>query len=201
MGYRDELIRRLKAEGAWEQLRENDRIWIESISDDVAREYMAFQDQIEIRDPAAVGTVMHRVTRILHELFRHSVFETNDEGVIELSSIGGTLAAVIAELQAVGVSEDEIGEAFATLKVATIDRYRNGDLEGVSSLFLGKLVEYDDDNELKISPIGTKLNLLLRALQAALLTDQEIEEDFCKLNSLVVILFSAYHGGKSSSES
>jgi hypothetical protein len=185
MSYVASLIERLTASGHWEQMPVEDQAKFRGMSDDEARRLMVVYDELDMGDPAMVRRISQAATDALFGLFDRALFAFQ-EGRMLFTPIGEMLSSIVAELQAAGVDCLKIGDDFGKVRVALIDRLRNSDAESASGVFLGKLVEYDEQRRLRPSPIGESLNRLVRALQAKGIRDAEIDAGFDELNPIVV---------------
>jgi hypothetical protein len=190
MSYLASLIERLKAGGSWEQMPAEDRAGFQGLSEDDARRLLVLYDELDMADPELARRMQEEATDALFGAFRQKLLAIEGERVL-FTPIGELLASVVAELQAAGVDCTMIGAGFGKARVSLFDELRNGDIKSAAGVFMGKLVEYDDQRRLRTSPIGEKLNRFVRALQAEGIPDAEIEAGFDLLNPIVLEYFVA----------
>jgi hypothetical protein len=108
MGYRDDLIDRLREEGIWDQLTAEQQRRFESLSDDQARKMMVMDDQWGLGDQQAIqalGTVS--LVQAL-TAFRGVLVERQGEHLGQLSQAGKLLAQFFLELKRLGLSADDV---------------------------------------------------------------------------------------------
>lgn len=193
MSYLASLIERLKSKGNWEQMPAEDRAGFEGLSEDDARRLLVLYDELDMADPELARRMQEEATDALFGAFSHKLLAIEGERVL-FSPIGELLASAVAEFRAAGLDCTLIGAGFHKSRVSLFDRLRNGDIESAAGIFMGMLVEYDEQRRLRISPIGEKLNRFVRALQAEGIPDAEIDAGFDLLNPVVLEYFVAACG-------
>jgi hypothetical protein len=115
MGYRDELIERLRDAGAWEGLTVQEQRRFQDLTDDQARQLMVMDDAWEMGDDDAVQ-VMGVVSLVrMMTSFKGALVEHEGERKGRLSQAGALLAEFFLQLQKRGLSPDEIDQGLREL--------------------------------------------------------------------------------------
>jgi len=113
--YRDELIRRLQQEGAWQCMTESNRSRFENISEGQARGIMVLEDQWTIGEQDAVNTLgLFSLVKMIQS-FRGALVELDGEDIGKLSKAGRLLAEFIIELSNKGVASRDVDEGLQKL--------------------------------------------------------------------------------------
>ena len=108
MGYRDDMIQRLKQAGIWDQLTGEQRQRFEGLTDEQARQILVMDDQWEMGEERAIEIFgLLSLVRVIR-LFKGALVETQGERIGKLSKAGQLLAEFFLELRQRGLSADEI---------------------------------------------------------------------------------------------
>jgi hypothetical protein len=121
VSYRDELIRRLQQTGTWDQLTEQGQKDIEDLTDDECRRVMATADEWDMGieqdiEPMTVLLLVQLATSFEGILVEH---EGGRKG--HLSKAGRMLAEFFQEVQASGLSSEEVTDGLRKLSPAAIE--------------------------------------------------------------------------------
>jgi hypothetical protein len=114
MGYRDDLIERLKADGVWSQMNEEEHAEYEVLSDDHARRFMTMGDNLDMGDTSDLDEATIRALNVVPSLFRGALFQL-DGADARLTTAGRHLGDLIDELRRLGMEDLEIGLSFEKL--------------------------------------------------------------------------------------
>ena len=132
MSYRDELIRRLKQATTWDRLSRQGQQDIENLTDDECRRIMTMADEWDmgieqVNEPMTVLLLVQLTTSFEGMLVEH---EGSRKG--QLSKAGRILAEFFQEVQASGLSSDEVADGLRKLSppaIATLITVYKDDLE------------------------------------------------------------------------
>jgi hypothetical protein len=120
VSYRDELIRRLQETGTWDQLTKQGQQDIENLTDNECGRVMATADECdmgieEVVEPMTVLLLVQLATSFEGILVEH-------EGSIrgQLSKAGRMLAEFFQEVQASGLSSEEVADGLRKLSPPAI---------------------------------------------------------------------------------
>ena len=121
MSYLNELIRRMQETGTWGQLTEQGRKDIENLTDDDCRRVMSTADEWDmgieqVIEPMTVLLLVQLATSFDGILVEH---EGSRKG--QLSKAGRMLAEFFQEVQASGLSSDEVADGLRKLSPPAIE--------------------------------------------------------------------------------
>ncbi len=108
MGYRDDLIGRLKHARLWDRIALEEQRRFEHLTDDQARQIMVMEDQWDLGDREAVELLGLVSLGQMIALFRGSLIETKGDDIGKLSKAGRLLAEFFLELTENGLSSDDV---------------------------------------------------------------------------------------------
>jgi hypothetical protein len=133
MGYREDLIQRLRRDGWWDQLSIEHQRRFQNLTDDQARQLMVVDDQWEMGDEEAVKMFGLMSLVQVFSLFKGVLVERRGEGFGKLSETGKLFAEFFLQLRQHGLSPDEIDEGLQKLNpmviAALIAAYKGPALE------------------------------------------------------------------------
>ena len=115
MGYREDLIQRLKNNGHWDQLTGEQQGEYESLSNEQARQLMVKIDQWDMGDEKTVQDLSFFSLARMVASFKGALFELGGPNKAELSQAGRLLAQFFLELREHGLSADEVDEGLREL--------------------------------------------------------------------------------------
>lgn len=120
MGYKDDLIQRLQVDGTWGQLDEATRNGMQQFDDEQARNYMVKLDGWDMNEPEVVGELATASLWRSIAAFGGSLHSRDESGSPALSEAGILLAQFFREVQAAGLSLDEIADGLKQFDGLTI---------------------------------------------------------------------------------
>jgi len=115
VSYRDELIRRLQQTRTWDQLTRQGQQDIENLTDDECRRVMATADEWDMGIEQVIEPMTVLLLVQLTTLFEGILVEHEGDRKGQLSRAGRMLAEFFQEVQATGLSADEISEGLRRL--------------------------------------------------------------------------------------
>ncbi len=119
MGYRDDLIQRLKDEGLWDAMTDEQRQVYERINDERAGRLMSTLDWLAIGDSETTRKVgvglLNEAFGVLLGTFQGALLELDGERAGTLSRAGILLSEFVAELMDRGLDEGTIATEFPKL--------------------------------------------------------------------------------------
>lgn len=121
MSYRDELIRRLQQTGTWDQLTGQGRKDVENLTDDECRRVMATADEWDMGIEQAIEPMTVLLLVQLATSFGGVLVEHEGDRKGQLSKAGRMLAEFFHEVQASGLSSDEVAEGLRKLTPPAIE--------------------------------------------------------------------------------
>jgi hypothetical protein len=123
MGYRDDLIARVKAQGIWSKLTGEQQAKYLDMSDEQAGSLMAMADSFDMRDEATMQQIIVASMNRFLTLFDGALVEATDQGWARLSTAGLRFAEFIAALKETGLTEVQMEAGlreFDTFMLATL---------------------------------------------------------------------------------
>jgi hypothetical protein len=115
MGYRDELVRRLKHDGSWAAMTAQSQSRFANLSDEQARHMMVLEDQWNLGETGAVNLVgLMSIVRLIQS-FKGALVETDGENIGSLAKAGKLLAEFVIELSDKGMSAEEVEKGLSHL--------------------------------------------------------------------------------------
>lgn len=120
MGYRDDLIQRMRQDGEWNQLTRDAQAQVQRYTDEQARSFMVLWDEWHMRDPEAQRKVGKAALYDLVGLFKMNLVQTASVDKPRLSRAGRLLADLVSELQSRGLTLTEIESGFKSLHLFAI---------------------------------------------------------------------------------
>jgi hypothetical protein len=115
MSYRDELIRRLEAQGAWGLMTAQIQGRFRELSEDQARQIMVLEDQWTFGEPDTVHLIgLISLVRMIQS-FRGALVELQGDHGGRLTRAGRLLAEFLRELSDRGLTSDEVDEGLTQL--------------------------------------------------------------------------------------
>ena len=121
MSYRDELIRRLQQTRTWDQLTKQGQQDIEALTDDECRRVMATADEWDMGVEQVIEPMTVLLLAQLTTSFEGILVEHEGGRKGQLSRAGRMLAEFFQEVQATGLSADEVAEGLRKLSPPAIE--------------------------------------------------------------------------------
>lgn len=120
MSYRNELIRRLKQTGTWDQLTEQGQKDVDNLTDDDCRRVMATADEWDMGNEEKIEPMTVLLLVQVAASFGGILIEHEGTRKGQLSRSGRMLAEFLQEAQASGLSLDEVADGLRKLSPAAI---------------------------------------------------------------------------------
>ena len=120
MGYRDDMVARLRQDGLWDQLRGDQQKRFLSLTDDQARQILIMDDEWDMGEQRAIEMfgLMSLVQMI--GAFNGALVQREGEQIGKLSKAGKLLAEFFLELRQQGLSPDEMDQHLQKLNPLVI---------------------------------------------------------------------------------
>jgi len=120
MGYRDEVIRRMKESGEWDDLPADRRKSVEQLDEQLARRLLVLQDESEANgqkeETEALGfELIEQVLRNLMIAFDGKLISFRAGERSKLTKLGRALAKFVSAARASGFKPDEIATNLSSL--------------------------------------------------------------------------------------
>ena len=120
MGYRDDMVRRLREDGLWEQLTGRQQERFLSLTDDQARKIMVFDDHWDMGEMRTIEFFgLNSLVQMIAS-FKGALVQTDGEEIGRLSHAGKLLAQFFLELREKGLSPDDVNEGLAEMSPLVI---------------------------------------------------------------------------------
>lgn len=120
MSYRNELIRRLQQTKTWDQLTHESQVDIQNLTDDECRSVMATADEWDMGIEQVIEPMTVLLLVQLTTSFGGVLVENEGDQKGRLSKAGRTLVEFFQQVQAAGLSADEVSEGLRKLSAAAI---------------------------------------------------------------------------------
>jgi len=120
MSYRDELIRRLRQTSTWDQLTEQGQKDIENLTDEECQRVMATADEWDMGIEQTIEPMTVLLLIQLSTAFEGILVEHDGPKKGQLSKAGRMLAGFLQEVQASGLSADEVADGLRKLSPPAI---------------------------------------------------------------------------------
>ncbi len=115
MGYRDDLIERLKQEGQWDRVTGEQQRKLESLTHDEVRQLMIMQDEWDMGDKRTIELFgLVSVVQMIMS-FKGALVEIQGERIGRLSRAGRLLAEFFEELRDRGLSSNDVDNGLGKL--------------------------------------------------------------------------------------
>ncbi|HWA97618.1 MAG TPA: hypothetical protein VG713_03975 [Pirellulales bacterium] len=125
MGYKADLLVWLRGEGLWDDLGDERRRWVESLTDDQAREVMVGHDQAMMGEiPEIAQRVAMMALHKLIALFDGHLLDAENIDAGGLSKAGRLLTRAILALRKAGLSDEQIANGMRELNTALLPMLR-----------------------------------------------------------------------------
>ena len=120
MGYRDDLLRRFRQDGLWDELSSGQQKRFQGLTEDQARQMMVLEDQWNMGEEEVVQ--LYGLVSLVQVItaFGGRLVEHHGEDIGRLSEAGSLLAEFILELRQQGTSADEIDAGLRKLSPLVI---------------------------------------------------------------------------------